>query len=64
LAVHRRMGALPLLARTRFEWSRLLAERDRKGDKRRSAELRRKAVDVAGRLRMNLLPEEIVEPAP
>ena len=64
LAAHRRMGALPLLARTRFEWSRLLAERGRKGDRRKAADFRRKSADLAGRLGMARLLEEIVRPAP
>ena len=58
------MGALPLLARTRFEWSRLLAERGGKGDKRKSADFRRKSADLAGRLGMTRLLEEVVRPAP
>ena len=63
LAVHRRMGALPLLARTRFEWSSALLDRGRKGDKRRSADLRRKSADAANRLRMTRLLEELARPA-
>ena len=64
LTAHRRMGALPLLARTRFEWSRLLGERGRKGDKRKAADFRRKSADLAGRLRMTHLLEELNRPAP
>ena len=59
LAVHRRIGALPLLARTRFEWSRVLRERNRKGDRRRAAESERKAAELADRLGMSRLLEEM-----
>ncbi|HEX2118062.1 MAG TPA: hypothetical protein VHF91_02675, partial [Acidimicrobiales bacterium] len=64
LSVHRRMGALPLLARTRFEWSRLLLERGRKGDRRRATDSERKAADLAGRLGMSRLLEELARPRP
>lgn len=64
LAVHRRMGALPLLARTRFEWSRLLLERGRKGDRRRATDSERKAAELAGRLGMSRLLEELARPRP
>ena len=59
LAVHRRAGALPLLARTQFEWSKVLLERGRKLDRRRATESRRKAVELATGLGMSRLLEEI-----
>ncbi len=59
LAVHNRIGALPLLARTRFEWSTVLLERGRKVDRRRGAEWRRKAAELATRLGMFRLRQEI-----
>jgi hypothetical protein len=59
LAVHRRVSALPLLARTGFEWSTMLTERGHKGDRRRAADARRKAADLAERLGMSLLCLEI-----
>lgn len=59
LAVHRRIGALALLARTRFQWSQVLVERGRKGDKRRAAESRRKATEIATRLGMSRLLEDL-----
>lgn len=63
-SVHRSMGALPLLARTRFEWSTVLLQRGRKGDRRRAAELRRKAEDLATRLGMTRLLEELARSVP
>jgi tetratricopeptide (TPR) repeat protein len=59
LAVHRSTGALPLLARTRYEWSKVLQERGRKLDRRRATEWRRKAVELANGLGMSCLLEEI-----
>lgn len=59
LAAHRSIGALPLLARTRFEWSTVLRERGRKGDRRRAAEWRRKSEELATRLGMSRLLEEL-----
>jgi hypothetical protein len=58
-AVHRRVGALPLLARTRYEWSTVLLQRGRKGDRRRSAEWRRKSEELATRFGMSRLLEEM-----
>ena len=58
-AVHRGVGALPLLARTRYEWSTVLLQRGRKGDRRRAAEMRRKAEELATRFAMTRLLEEI-----
>jgi len=62
LAAHRRIKALPLLARTQFEWSTILLERGRKGDKRKAADLRRKSLDLAKRLGMLRLLEELAGP--
>ena len=62
LAVHRGVGALPLLARTRYEWSNVLLDRGRKGDRRRAAEWRRKSEELATRLRMTRLLEELAAP--
>jgi len=59
LAVHRRIGALPLLARTQLERSRVLLERGRKGDRRRAAEARRKAAEIARRFGMSRMSVEI-----
>ncbi len=58
-SVHRSIGALPLLARTRFEWSTVLLRRGRKGDRRRAAEWRRKSEELATRLGMTRLQEEL-----
>ena len=58
-AVHRSIGALPLLARTRFDWSDVLLQRGRKGDRRRAAEWRRKSEELATRFGMSRLLEEI-----
>jgi len=58
-AVHRSAGALPLLARTRFQWSVVLLQRGRKGDRRRAAEWRRKSQELATRFGMTRLLEEI-----
>ncbi len=58
-AVHRSIGALPLLARTRWEWSTVLLQRGRKGDRRRAAEWRRKSEELATRFGMSRLLEEI-----
>jgi hypothetical protein len=63
LAVHRGMNALPLLARTRYEWSQVLVERGRKGDRRKAADFRKKSADLAGRVGMTLLLEELARPA-
>ena len=57
--VHRSVGALPLLARTRYEWSTVLVQRGRKGDRRRAAEMRRKSEELATRFAMTRLLEEI-----
>jgi len=62
LAVHRDIGALPLLARTRYEWSSVLLHRGRKGDRRRAAEWRRKSEELATRLGMTRLLEELAAP--
>ena len=64
LTVHRRTAALPLLARTRYEWSTVLDERGRKGDRRKAAESRRKAADLAGRLGMARLAQEMAAARP
>ncbi|HET7722863.1 MAG TPA: hypothetical protein VFK43_23040, partial [Acidimicrobiales bacterium] len=61
-AVHRSIGALPLLARTRFEWSVALVQRGRKGDRRRAAEWRRKSEELATRFGMSRLLEEMARP--
>ena len=59
LAVHRRIGAHPLLARTQFEWSTVLLQRARKIDRRRAADWRRKSTELAETLGMSRLLEEI-----
>ena len=58
-AIHRSIGALPLLARTRYEWSTVLLQRGRKGDRRRAAEWRRKSEELATRFGMSRLLEEM-----
>ena len=63
LLVHQRLGALPLLARTQFEWSRVLLARRQRGDRRQAAEWRRKAAGLANGLGMSRLSEEIAAPA-
>lgn len=50
VAVHRRGGALPLLARTRYEESVVLGARGKRGDRRRAAEAARESAEVAARL--------------
>ena len=57
--VHRSVGALPLLARTRYEWSTVLLQRGRKGDRRRATEMRRKSEELASRFAMTRLLEEL-----
>ena len=57
--VHRSIGALPLLARARYEWSTILLQRGRKGDRRRAAEWRRKSEELATRFGMTRLLEEM-----
>ena len=59
LAVHRRIGAHPLLARTQFEWSTVLLQRGRKIDRRRAADWRRKSAALAESLGMSRLLREI-----
>lgn len=53
LAGHRRAGALPLLARTHYEWAQVLTERGRRADRRRAAESLRKSQELAARLKMD-----------
>lgn len=62
LSAHRAIKALPLLARTQFEWSTMLLERGRRGDRRKAGDLRRKSADLAGRLGMGRLLEELGGP--
>ncbi|HJV09102.1 MAG TPA: hypothetical protein VJ653_05455, partial [Acidimicrobiales bacterium] len=62
LSVHRGIGALPLLARTRYEWSTVLLDSGRKSDRRRAAEWRRKSEELATRLGMTRLLEELASP--
>lgn len=59
LAVHRRIGAQPLLARTQFEWSSVLLQRGRKVDRRRAADWRRRSAELAESLGMSRLLREI-----
>ncbi|MGI8810049.1 MAG: ATP-binding protein [Acidimicrobiales bacterium] len=63
LAVHRDIAALPLLARTQFEWSTVLVQRDRKVDRRRAAEWRRKSAELADGLGMSRLVQEVAAAA-
>ncbi len=58
LAVHRAIGALPLVARTRHEWSLALRDRGRAVDRRRARDSRRKAAELAARLGMSRLLAE------
>jgi len=55
LEVHRRVGALPLLARTQYQWFQVLTERGRRADRRRAAEALRMSGDLAARLGMDQL---------
>lgn len=57
-AAHRRAGAQPLLARTRLEEAGVLAGRGRRGDRRRAAEARRSAAELAARFGMTRLAAE------
>jgi len=59
LAVHRRIRAHPLLARTQFEWSTVLLQRGRKIDRRRAADWERKSAELAESLGMSRLLREI-----
>ncbi len=63
LAVHREMGASPLLARTRFEWSIVLSERNRRTDRRRAREYRQRASELAAGAGMTRLLAEIARRA-
>jgi hypothetical protein len=49
-AVHDRICAPILLARTRLEWARMLSRRDRPGDRARACDLARAAHSVAADL--------------
>jgi hypothetical protein len=59
LAMDERMKAWPWLAHTRFEYSRALLARDRKGDRVRAFELRNMALAAAERLGMGRLSRRI-----
>ena len=61
-AVHRALGAQPLLARTRFDRATVLLARGRLADRRRAADARRKAAGLASGLGMTWLSEEISRP--
>ena len=59
IAVHQRLGASALLARTRYEYARMLLARGQATDGRRAAELLDQALATAGTLGMAGLAEEI-----
>lgn len=52
LAAHRRAGALPLVMHTGQEWSLVLRQRGRRGDRRRANDAARAAAELAVRLGM------------
>ena len=52
LAAHRRAGALPLVMHTGQEWSLVLRQRGRRGDRRRANDAARSAAELAVRLGM------------
>jgi class 3 adenylate cyclase/tetratricopeptide (TPR) repeat protein len=57
-AMHRRIGALPALARTGYEYARMLLDRDRPGDREQAHELLAQAVETAGELGMPWLHDK------
>jgi tetratricopeptide (TPR) repeat protein len=59
ITVHRQLGARPLLARSRYEYARMLLARGQATDGRRAAELLDQALATAGILGMTALAEEI-----
>jgi hypothetical protein len=59
IAAHQRLGARPLLARTRCEYARMLLARGRATDRRRAAELLDQALATAGTLGLTALAGEI-----
>lgn len=59
LGVNRSLGAEPLLARTRYDWSTVLLARGRHADRRRAADARRKAAERARAMGMTWLSEDV-----
>jgi tetratricopeptide (TPR) repeat protein len=55
LAAHRRAGALPLVARTRYEEFTILLGRARRGDRRRATDAARESEELATRFGMTWL---------
>jgi tetratricopeptide (TPR) repeat protein len=53
IVANRRLGAGPFLARTRYEYARMLLARDQAGDRRRAAELLDEALAAAGALKLD-----------
>jgi DNA-binding CsgD family transcriptional regulator/tetratricopeptide (TPR) repeat protein len=58
LALHERLGARPLLARTRYEYARLLLAEGRPAERERAWALLDRALDVARELGMAALAEQ------
>ncbi|HTJ77126.1 MAG TPA: AAA family ATPase [Acidimicrobiales bacterium] len=59
VAAHRRAGALPLVARARYEESTILTGRGRRSDRRHAAEAAREASELADRFAMTWLGEAL-----
>jgi hypothetical protein len=58
IAAHQRLGARPLLARTRYEYARMLLRRGRPGDRHRALGLLERALASAGSLGMAAVAEQ------
>jgi hypothetical protein len=59
VAAHRRAGALPLVARARYEESTILTARGRRSDRRHAAEAVREASELADRFAMTWLADAL-----
>jgi tetratricopeptide (TPR) repeat protein len=59
IAAHDRLGATPLLARTRYEYARMRLRRGRQGDRAAAAGLLRQAAAAAGSLGMARVAGEV-----
>ena len=59
IAAHDRLGTRPFLARTRYEYARMLLARGQAGDRRQADELLDQALAGASTIRMAGVAEEI-----